>query len=462
MGCTLCWRFLLLLCAVTLSLRAEPLTLAKSIELAGSRYPALRAADASIRAANAHIALARTAYLPKVDAIAGFNRASRNNILGLMLPSQVIAPISGPVLNTNSLGSAWGSTVGLLVTWEPFDFGLRAASVALAAAGEKRAEAERQAQRMELSITVADAFLTLLAAQQMEAAAKAAIDRAGELARITDALTKAELRPGIDSTLARAEQAAATAQLVQSQQAVAEARASLAGLVGIESGAIDLLGDRLLQPPGALPNQSPLEANPMVEHRDKLLAESALRLDTINKTYVPRVIAQGTSYARGTGAGLNGSLGGGLSGLGPNIHNWAVGMTATWPLADLAAIRARRKGETATQEAERSRRDQLLLDLRIKRDRAIAAHEGAVRLAEIAPTAVEAARAALTQAMARYQAGLIPAIEVTETQRRLTQAEIDQRLASLAIWRARLAFYAAQGDVTPLATEADAQRMEGR
>ena len=49
------------------------------------------------------------------------------------------------------------------------------------------------------------------------------------------------------------------------------------------------------------------------------------------------------------------------------------------------------------------------------------------------------------------------ALEVADVQRRLTQAEIDDSLARLGIWRARLAVFAAEGDITPLLTEASAQ-----
>ena len=93
-------------------------------------------------AAAAGIQLARTAYLPHVDAVAGINRATRNNIFGLLLPSQVIAPISGPVLGTNDLKNVWGSTAGFLVSWEPFDFGLRQSNVAAAEASRTRAQAD--------------------------------------------------------------------------------------------------------------------------------------------------------------------------------------------------------------------------------------------------------------------------------------------------------------------------------
>ena len=40
------------------------------------------------------------------------NRATRNNIFGLLLPQGIVPPISGPVLGTQSSDSVWGSAVG--------------------------------------------------------------------------------------------------------------------------------------------------------------------------------------------------------------------------------------------------------------------------------------------------------------------------------------------------------------
>ena len=52
------------------------------------------------------------------------------------------------------------------------------------------------------------------------------------------------------------------------------------------------------------------------------------------------------------------------------------------------------------------------------------------------------------QATARYKAGLGNIAEVADAQRLLTQAEIDNSLAELGIWRALLGVAAAQGDLT--------------
>ena len=98
-----------------------------------------------------------------MDALAQVNRATRNNVFGLLLPQSVIPSMSGPVLGTNNLGTAWGSAIGALVTWEPFDFGLRSANVAAATAARAQAEAALKRTQFEVAVAAADAYLTLVA-----------------------------------------------------------------------------------------------------------------------------------------------------------------------------------------------------------------------------------------------------------------------------------------------------------
>ncbi len=70
------------------------------------------------------------------------------------------------------------------------------------------------------------------------------------------------------------------------------------------------------------------------------------------------------------------------------------------------------------------------------------------------PVQVSAARAATQQAAARYDSGLGNIDEVTEAQRLLTQAEIDDALAHLGVWRGLLGVAAAAGDIQPFVLEA--------
>jgi len=448
---------LLLIClqvATAQQPRAEMLTVEQAVAAAVKKYPSVRVSTAQVNAAIAGIRLARTAYLPRFDATAGVNRATRNNVLGLLLPSQVIAPISGPVLGTNGLGSAWGSTVGLLVSWEPFDFGLRGANVAVAEAARTRAQAAVARTQFDVSTMTADAFLTVLAAEQTVTAAQAAVARSNTLIEVVNALVRAELRPGAESSLARAEQAAAQAQLIQAETAVNEGKATLAALLGLDPSRVTLSAGRLLALPQPIADFVDSKNHPLAIEQNAATEEARARLRVVDRSYVPRFSLQGTTYARGTGALPDGRLLAGVNGLGPNIQNWGVGFTATFPVFDLPAIRARRQAETAHIEVESGRYEQVITDLTGRRNAALASLEGARRLAQTTPVQVEAARQAVNQATARYQSGLGVALDVADAQRRLSQAEIDDALARLSVWRARLALAVADGDIAPLVREA--------
>jgi outer membrane protein TolC len=65
-----------------------------------------------------------------------------------------------------------------------------------------------------------------------------------------------------------------------------------------------------------------------------------------------------------------------------------------------------------------------------------------------------AARAATEQATARYRSGLGNIDDVAEAQRLLTQAEIDDALARLGVWRGLLGVATAAGDLQPFLAEA--------
>jgi outer membrane protein len=116
------------------------LTLEEAVDFALKNYPAVRAALERFTAAQAGVGLARTNYLPRADMVWQTNRATDNDITGLVLPQSIIAPISGPVPIGTSNRSAWGSAAGLLFSWEPFDFGYRGAKVGAARAARDYAD----------------------------------------------------------------------------------------------------------------------------------------------------------------------------------------------------------------------------------------------------------------------------------------------------------------------------------
>ena len=431
------------------------LTLSQAVENSLKNYPSIRVSQELVSAAAARIRLARTAYLPRVDALAQINRATRNNVFGLLLPQSVIPSLSGPVIGSNNLGSVWGSAVGGLVSWEPFDFGLRGANVAAANAARAQSEAAVKRTQFEVAVAAADAYLTLVAAQDTVGAAQAGVDRAEVVVKTITAQVNAQLRPGADQSRAEAEVAAARTQLIQAQEAVDVARATLSQFIAADPSSIALrTGDLEQLPPEQAPPVLNPAANPVMVEQNAAIEQAKAQLRVLERSYFPTFYLQAAAYARGSGAETNGERPGGLNGLAPNYQNYALGLSVTLPVMDLWSLRAREAEQSATIRSQAARSDQIVVDLRAQWSRAVASLGGARRVAANTPVQVSAARTAVNQATARYQSGLGIIDDVAEAQRLLTQSEIDDVLARLNVWRALLSVAAAGGDIQPFLAEA--------
>jgi outer membrane protein len=437
-----------------LAAQQNPLTLSQAVSDALRNYPAVKVSQEQLNAAAAGIRLARTAYLPRVDGLAQINRATRNNVFGLLLPQSVIPSMSGPVIGSNNLGTAWGSAIGGLVSWEPFDFGLRQANVEAATATRAQTEAALKRTEYEIAVAAADAYLTVVAADETVLAARAGVDGAETILKTIRALVNAELRPGADAARAEAELAAARTQWIQAQQASDVARANLSRFIAGEPAAIALTAPRLRDlPPEQAPGALEAATNPIAIEQAAAVEQARAQLRALERSYFPHFYLQGAAYARGTGAETNGKILGGVNGLAPSVQNYAVGFTVTFPVMDKAATAAREEAQSATLRARQARAQQIATDLRAQWNGAVASLAGARRVAANAPIQVSSARAAVQQATARYQAGLGNIDEVAEAQRLLTQAEIDESLARLNVWRSLLGVATAAGDIRPFVAE---------
>ena len=299
------------------------------------------------------------------------NRATRNNVFGLLLPQTIVPNISGPVLGTNNGSSVWGSAVGVLVSWEPFDFGRRRALVKSAQASEQRTELTTKRTQFEIETKTAASFLTLLASQQTVRAAQAAMDRAQVLVRSVKASVDARLRPGADLSRADTELDAAETQLLQAQQSVSVAKAALAEYTGIDIKLVAATPGHLLElPSDVIFNSADLANNPAAKEQAAVVHESEARMTVLQKTYRPTFDLQASASARGTGALTNGSTLGGWNGLGPNYFNASAGFTVRFPLLALPSIRAQEAQGTAVGRSASATYCQILADLKAQLDSA--------------------------------------------------------------------------------------------
>jgi outer membrane protein TolC len=193
---------------------------------------------------------------------------------------------------------------------------------------------------------------------------------------------------------------------------------------------------------------------PDAEHHPAVRAEQAAietvqaRERALARTYTPRVDLQGAFSGRGTGADVPGLPRTG-DGLGVDVANWALGVTISFPVFEGFAVNAKKRVEAQNEIAERARHEQAIQRVTTQQARAQALITAAAEIVRNTPAELNAAMDAEGRARARYSSGLTTVTEVAEAQRLLAQAETDDALARLGMWRALLALAQARGDLTP-------------
>lgn len=428
---------------------SSPLTLNDVVRLALKNHPAITASRARAEAANEGVGVAQTAYLPRLDMLWQQNRATRNNVFGLMLPQSIVPPISGPVLGTRSSDSIWSSAAGVLLSWEAFDFGQRKAGVEAARAEGSLAQARAELTQLETAAAAADAFLTVLAAEEAVRASRANVERLQVFADAVRTLVANQLRPGADESRADAELALARNQLSQAIQVAEIARASLAETIGAAGTTVELLPGRVAQLPGVSPDgAADVKAHPAARVGLTAVETIRARERVLDRSLLPRVAFQSAFAGRASGEPLPGQLAAG-DGLWPNVSNWAAGVSVTFPLLDGFIVAPRKRVEIQNELAERARYEETIQSLTTQEARARALMKAAADIAQNTPFELRAATDAESRARARYENGLTSITEVAEAQRLLAQAEADAALARLGMWRALLAAAQVRGDLTP-------------
>ena len=431
-----------------------PLAIGEAVEAATKNLPAVAEAAARAAAATEAIGESKAASMPRLDGLWQTNRASRNNVFGLLLPQSIVPPISGPVLGTDNFDSAWGSAAGLLFSAEVFDFGRRSAGVDAARAQAEASDAQATLARLAAGVSAADAYLSALGAQQTAVAARANVARLETVQQTVKAQVDAELKPGADQSRIDAELAAARGRLVLAERALSLATLAIAAAMGQPDREVVLDGGHLLTPPQAAPAAGAIAAeHPAIVAAARAVTAAELKRDVTERTFRPRIFFNGALAARASGANVDGTIDN-SHGLWPDVPNWAAGLTVTFPFLDRAANKARLAVEAADTSASQARLNGVMQRQQLEVRQAEVLLDAALKMAATVPAQLSAARQAEVQARARYDAGLTGITEVADAQRLLTQAETEQALATLAIWRARLAQAAAAGDLTIFLAEA--------
>jgi len=427
----------------------QTLTLVGAIELAKRNYPAIKTASLRTDAAREAITQAKTAYLPRVDIMVDENYGTANNITGFLAPQNIVPNISGTVKNSNSFEGGFGFTTGALVSWEPFDFGLRKAQVNVARCATVQSQARIAVTQLDVQSRAADAFLSVLAAQQVVKAAQSKVDRLKVFLETVSVLAEKEMKAKTDQYLAEAELVRAKDELIAAQQNYKIAMAALVRWTGLSAETVEPV-------PGALLRKAPenyftvpdLRLHPQALEQQAAIDVVHARKYALERTYVPRLFLRLPIYARGTSFNPDLTLNFGR-GYYPTTFNYAISALVQFPIMDKFQLKAQRQAEYKNELSERSRYDEILLNLKEQNARARAMIEAAVGTAANAPVKVKAAQEAANSARVRYRYQLASVNDVALDEQLLTQSQVEYATAQLQVWRALLSAAVASGDMKP-------------
>lgn len=431
----------------------RPLTLKEAVDFALGHNPNMKAQAAEEDAASANLNVARDQYIPRGYIGLQENRATGNVVPGSHFNMVGIPAISGPPTGRVFDSGTWGSTAGLSLSYDIAHLTQKIALADAALADRRGAQAGMEAQTLNVAFGAADAFAVAVQADQQLLAASSALERDEVFENTVNALVRSGLRPGADSARAAAETAAAKQSLIRSEEGRDLSRVQLAEALGAAGQSVEVVPGRLITESSSQETSSVSVNNPFVREATQSAQAAHVREHAARLEFIPRVEVVAALFGRADGLFPGGLNLGYAQGLVPDTPNWAGGIVVTIPIMEYPEIRDRADVAAADTRLAVAQRSAVVQKVQTQMDSARAVLKSSVRAADEARVELESSHAAVDQAQARYKAGLYSVDPVAEALRLLAQAEADDAVARVNVWRARLLLARAVGDLGPLLDE---------
>jgi multidrug efflux system outer membrane protein len=219
---------------------AEELSFSRALKLARQRAPELKAAKATLAGAEAQVDLSRSTYFPSLSA------TGTGSETGLSEYDPAPPPRTTPFLTVNYTTAAVASGA---LRWTVFDFGRTANAVDSAEAQRDSSQYGVSSAESDLVDAVGGAYLDVVYGEKVRDIERSIVDEREKLIVIVKALVKQALQPAVEELRAQSRAEAARRDLEQAEGDLAQARATLLLLVGLDVKAqVSVTAPRLPRP----------------------------------------------------------------------------------------------------------------------------------------------------------------------------------------------------------------------
>lgn len=388
--------------------RQETLTLPRAIEIAMKQQPSIRQAQASIEAAEGRVDQAKVARKPTLSVSASVGVSSGRTGTDLTT-GESTSGFFDPFISTG-LSAQLG--------WRIYDFGQTRANIEAAEANADAVRSQINTTNLDVETDVAITFLEAVARQRLISVAEATVK--SEEVHLDQArkFVAAQAKDPIEVVQAQARAANARSALASAQSDAAVAMANLRSAIGWGDPEVSFVVDNQWPtPPTSDPANLPSlvdaarKQRPEILSADKQIIAAEASLDAARASNRPVLSASAQSQ------------------WGPDQNDWGpeptwnAGLVLSWQIYDGGSSRASQRIANANLTSAKASRDALVISLTSELDAARARIVANRANVTASTEAVEAARAQLKLADARYAQGLGSQIELADAQTAVTTAE---------------------------------------
>ncbi|MES2374509.1 MAG: TolC family protein [Bacteroidota bacterium] len=412
-------------------------TLQELVNASSDHMPVLKQKLALVDAAKASVTETKHAFLPQVRASEQLNIASDNSLAGSFFTFGITPSTSAGVRNTNKLDAATGNMGVIYSEYELMNFGLNDARLKYAQSFVGLQQADLQKEQYILTLEVARLYFSILKNQYRLEADKQNVERYQQIFGVIRALTLSGLKPGADSSLTKAELSKTRINYNQTLGRIGQLKEQLSYLTGIASAQlqVDTLQGNVIDRKPVLANyfMDTTIANPLLGYysqRQELLRSNEI---LIRKSYLPKIILAGATWARGSSIQFNDQYKSLVTGLGYQRFNYGLGIAFTYNLfngmfrRDRLAVN-RYQLQASVYEFEQQKAALQLNDLQAENSLATIR----ANLAEL-PVQLQSAKDTYAQKLAQYRAGIISLIDLTNASFVLYRSQTDY-IETLSDW----------------------------
>jgi outer membrane protein TolC len=393
----------------------EPLTLPQAVALTLANNPAVRAAEAGGKEADARLETAQAGYLPRVNVVESWQRGDQPVFVFSSLLSQRQFGAENFRIDALNHPEATNNFRTMFAVEQPIFDGTRTPSAVKAARiGQSIASLDRERLTADLTLATTRAYGQVLQAQAARRAADAAVVSAEEdLRRATrrrDGGLETEANVlAIDVQLAQMRE-----RQIRAERDEAVARVELNQLMGLDLDRAHTLAETPA-PAESTEDGRALEASAVAARPELQQAVLQRELALAQRGVAKSALLPQVSFQAGW------ELDGGT--FGDRASAWLVGTQVSWNVFSGGASQARLREATFAAERAQAERDRLEAAVRVEVRSALARLEAARAREAVGRKAVEQARESQRIIRDRYDAGLAPASELLRANLSLVDAE---------------------------------------